>query len=329
MNHPLTRRRAIGQLAAMAGATALPRLALAADEWPSKPVRVLVSNPPGQAVDIIGRLFAESFSKRFGQQFFVDNKPGAGGVIGTEMGVRAAPDGYTLSITSSGPLVVTPAIRANVPYDPIKDFTHVSNIALTPQTLIVGSTSPFKTVKDVVDAAKAKPGQLNYATSGVGSTSHLGMEAFCATVGIKMNHIPYKGNQEALTQLIAGDVALGSDTVPGTLSMVKAGKLRALGVAAPTRSPFLPDVPTLTEQGYKVEALGWIGLSSSAGTPRPIVDKLNRAIHEALATNEFKERFQTLAFVSIADTPEQFESFIRVERDKWAAVAKAANVRVE
>ena len=325
------RHLCIASASAAGTALGLPAIVRAVEPvWPSAhTVRMIVSNPPGQAVDTVGRLFAEYFSKNLGQQFYVDNKAGAGGLIGTAEGARASPDGYTLSITSSGPLVVTPAIKSNVPYDPLKDFAHISNIALTPQTMIVGDSSPFRSVKDVIDAAKAKPGQLNYATSGIGSTSHLGMESFCTTAGIKMTHIPYKGNAEALTQLIAGDVALGSDTVPGALSMVKAGKLRALGVAAPQRSPYLPDVPTLIEQGYNVEALGWIGISSSAGTPKPIIDKLNKAVHAALGTPEFKAKFQTLAFVSIADTPQQFESFIRAERDKWAAVAKAANVHVE
>ncbi|MBG9387962.1 Bug family tripartite tricarboxylate transporter substrate binding protein [Caenimonas aquaedulcis] len=325
-----SRRELIAGLGALAAAGAVPVSAWAADgDWPTRPVKIIVANPPGQAVDIVGRLFAESFSKTFGQPFVVDNKPGAGGLTATAIGSHAPPDGYTLLISSSGPLVVTPAIKKGMPYDSLKDFTHIGNIALTPQVLIVGAGSPFKTVKDVIDAAKAKPGQLNYATSGIGSTSHLGMEAFCSAVGVKMTHIPYKGNQEALTQLISGDVALGSDTVPGALAMIKAGKLRALGIAAPDRSPFIPDVPTLAEQGYKVEALGWIGLSAPAGLPRATLDKLNRAIQAALATPEFKEKFTSLALVSIAGTPEQFEGFVRSELGKWSAVAKAANVQVE
>jgi tripartite-type tricarboxylate transporter receptor subunit TctC len=325
-----SRRRVLSTLGAWAGASAVPGLAFSAEtDWPKRPVKIIVANPPGQAVDIVGRLFADSFAKTFGQPFVVENRPGAGGMTATAYGAHVAPDGYILTITSSGPMVVTPAIRRDMPYDPLKDFTHIGNIALTPQCLIVGASSPFKTVGDLVAAAKAKPGVLNYATPGVGSTAHLGMEAFCATVGIKMVHIPYKGNQEAIAQLISGDVALGSDTVPGALAMVKAGKLRALGIAAADRSPYLPDVPTLAEQGYKVEALGWIGLSGPAGLPRPIVDKVNAAIQSALVTPQFKEKFQALALISIAGTPEQFESFVRSERTKWSAVAKAANVQVE
>jgi tripartite-type tricarboxylate transporter receptor subunit TctC len=327
--HPL-RRRILHCAGALVGVSTLPGTARAAlDDWPLRAVRILVANPPGQAVDIVGRLFADSFSRTFGQPFFVENKPGAGGVMATEMGARAAPDGYTLTITSSGPLVVGPAIKRSMPYDAIKDFTHISNIALTPQVLLVSESSPLKSVKDLVAAAKARPGQLNYSTPGIGSTAHLGMEAFCATAGITMNHIPYKGNIQALTELVAGETVAGSDTVPGALPMVKTGKLRAIGIAAPERSPFMPDVPTFTEQGYKVEALGWIGLSGSAGLPRSIVAKLNRAIHAALATPEFQEKFRSLALVSIADSPEHFESFVRAERDKWNAVAKGANVQVD
>lgn len=325
-----SRRRLLGGIGALACVSALPGLAWAAEsDWPTHPVKILVANPPGQAVDIVGRLFAESFSKTFGQQFYVENKPGAGGVMATEMGARAAPDGYTLTITSSGPLVVGPAIRRSMSYDSLKDFTHISNIALTPQVLLVNQSSPLKSVKDLVAAAKAKPGQLNYATPGIGSTGHLGMEAFCSTADIKMNHVPYKGNVQALTELVAGETAVGSDTVPGALPMVNTGRLRAIGISAPDRSPFMSDVPTLAEQGYKVEALGWIGLSAPAGLPRPIVEKLNRAIHSALATPEFQEKFKTLALVSIADTPEHFESFIRAERDKWNAVARSAKVQVD
>ncbi|HST91265.1 MAG TPA: tripartite tricarboxylate transporter substrate binding protein [Brevundimonas sp.] len=324
------RRRLLGSAYALACVSGLPRLSRAAGEdWPQRTVKILVANPPGQAVDIVGRLFAESLSRTLGQPFYVENKPGAGGVMATEMGVRAAPDGYTLTITSSGPLVVSPAIRKAMPYDAIKDFTHISNIALTPQVLLVGESSPFKSVSDLVAAAKARPGQLNYSTPGIGSTGHLGMESFCSTAGITMNHVPYKGNIQALTELVAGETTVGSDTVPGALPMVKSGKLRAIGIAAPDRSPFMPDVPTLAQQGYKVEALGWIGLSGPAALPRTIVTKLNRAIHDALATSEFQEKFKTLALVSIADTPEHFESFIRAERDKWNAVAKAANVQVD
>jgi tripartite-type tricarboxylate transporter receptor subunit TctC len=299
-----------------------------AEDWPSRPVRILVANPPGQAVDIIARLFADSFGRKFGQQFIVENKPGAGGMIATEMGARAAPDGYTLTVTSSGPLVITPAIRRKVAYDALKDFSHIANIALTPQSLLVGSNSPLKSVADLVALAKKNP-ELNYATSGIGSTSHLTMEAFASAAGLKLNHVPFKGNQELLAQLAAGEIPVGLDTVPGALGMIKSGRVRAIGVAAPERSPFLPDVPTLIEQGVDAVGLGWIGLSGPAGLPRPIVTKVNQAIQEALEEPAFKERFAAMAFVSIASSPEEFTAFIAAERDKWNKVARDANVVVE
>lgn len=194
MNLPAIRTALAAITLAAACATGHAQQPDAAAAWPSRPVKILVANPPGQAVDIIARLFADSFGRAFGQQFIVENRPGAGGMIATEMGARAAPDGYTLTVTSSGPLVVTPAIRRKVSYDALKDFTHIANIALTPQSLLVGAKSPLKTVADLIALAKKQP-ELNYATSGIGSTSHLTMEAFAAAAGLKLNHVPFKATR--------------------------------------------------------------------------------------------------------------------------------------
>jgi tripartite-type tricarboxylate transporter receptor subunit TctC len=302
----------------------------AAATWPDHPVRIIVATPPGQAVDILGRLFAEAFARAFKQSFIVENKAGAGGMIGTNYVARAAPDGYTLMVASSGPLVVTPAINPKTPYDPVADFAPIGNIALTPQMLLVGASSPFKTVADVVAAAHARPGRLNFSSTGIGSTSHLAMERFRAAADIQLNHIPFKGNQDAFAQLIAGDVAVGFDTVPGALTVVKSGMLRALAVAAPQRSPFLPDVPTFAEAGYpSVQAIGWVGLAAPAGTPPDIVARLNEQLRAAMATPAMKERFATLAFVPADDTPQSFGDFIKSERKIWADVAHKAGVQVE
>jgi tripartite-type tricarboxylate transporter receptor subunit TctC len=299
-------------------------------DWPSHPVRIIVGTPPGQAVDILGRLLADYFNKTFKQSFIVENRAGVGGMIATRDVAHLPADGYTLLVASSGPLVMTPAIHSKMPYDSVQDFAPIANVALTPQMLLVGRSSPYQSVKDVVAAAKAKPGELNFSSTGLGSTSHLAMEVLQKEAGIQLHHVPYKGNQDATTAMVAGDVAVGFDTVPGSLSAVKGGLLRPLAVAAPQRSPFLPDVPTFKELGYPgVEAMGWIGLAAPAGTPPAIVDKLNKAIHAALSTPEFKERFNTLAFVPIVDTPEQFGKFVAEERDRWAKVAHDANALVD
>lgn len=327
------RRRAAVIASAMLAVGSVAVTATAAQkggDWPNHPVRVIVGAPPGQAVDILGRLLAEYLNKKFGQPFVVENRAGAGGMIATRDVAHMQPDGYTLLIASSGPLVMAPAIHSKMPYDSVKDFAPIANIALTPQMLLVGAKSPFKSVADIVRAAKAKPGHLNFSSTGLGSTSHLAMEVLQKEAGIRLLHIPFKGNQDATAQLVAGDVAMGFDTVPGSLTAVKGGLLRPLAVAAPQRSPFLPDVPTFAELGYPgVQAVGWIGLAAPAGTPSAIVDKVNQAIHEALAKPEIKQKFEVLAFVPVVDTPQQFGQFIARERDRWAKVAHDAKVQVD
>ena len=308
----------------------LSRGADAEPAWPAHPVRILVGSPPGQAVDIIGRVLAEDFSKAFGQQFFVDNRVGAGGMLSTAIGAKAAPDGYTLIIASSGPMVMTPAINSKVPYDPVRSFAPIANVALTPQTMIVGAASPFKTVADVIAAARARPGILNYSSVGIGSTGHLAMEVLQGAAGIRLNHVPFKGNQEAATSLVSGDVAVGFDTVPGSMTMIRGGRLRALALAGPKRSPYLPDVPTFAEAGFPaVNAVGWVGLAAPAGTPVAVLDKLNKQIAASLASPAVKERFAVLALVPVGDSREQFASFIASERTRWAQIAKDAGVKEE
>ncbi|MEI6724307.1 MAG: tripartite tricarboxylate transporter substrate binding protein, partial [Betaproteobacteria bacterium] len=204
-----------------------------AQPWPSRPVKIVVGFAPGSGTDILARVMAERFSKTLGQPFVVENKPGAGGSIAAEQVKNAAPDGYTLVAAGSGPFGVNPALYAKLPYDALRDFELIGNIVLTPQAIVVGAQSPFATLKDLVAAAKAKPGEIAYASLGTGSTSHLTTEAFMSAAGIKLNHVPFKGSSDAQTQIMGGSVVLMSDTVPGILNQVKNGKLRALGVAIP------------------------------------------------------------------------------------------------
>jgi len=315
----------------LAAALVLTASAVAfAQPYPSKPVKVIVPFTAGSATDILARVMADQFGRSMGQAFIVENKPGAGGIVGTEQAKVAPPDGYTLIMAGSGPFGINPGIYSKLPYNPLKDFELVGNIGLTPQSIVVGVQTPYRTLKDFVAAAKAGPGDISYASLGNGSTSHLTMEAFQAAAGIQLNHIPFKGSSDAQTQLIGGNVTAMSDTIPGVLAQVKAGKLRALGVAIPQRSPFLPDVPTVAEQGYPgFESVGWIGLAAPANTPSAVVDKLNAEIRKMLASPEVKEKFTQLAFVPVGDSRAQFAAFVRSEIVKWSKVAKESGAKAD
>jgi tripartite-type tricarboxylate transporter receptor subunit TctC len=301
-----------------------------AQPYPAKPVKVIVPFTAGSATDILARVMADQFSKSMEQPFVVENKPGAGGIVGTEQAKIAPPDGYTLIMAGSGPFGINPGVYSHLPYDPVKDFELIGNIGLTPQSIVVGSQAPYRTLREFVAAAKAKPGEISYASLGTGSTSHLTMEAFQRAAGIKLNHIPFKGSSDAQTQLMGGNVVAMSDTVPGVLAQVKAGKLRPLGVAIPQRSPFLPDVPTVGEQGYPgFESVGWIGLAAPAKTPAAILDKLNAEIRKMLDSPEVKRKFNDLAFVPVGDSREQFTAFVKSEIAKWSKVAKDSGAKAD
>jgi tripartite-type tricarboxylate transporter receptor subunit TctC len=315
-------------------ALALLALAFAApafpQAYPTKPVKIIVAFTAGSATDILARVVAEHLTRALGQPFVVENKPGAGGSVGTAQAKDAPPDGYTLVAAGSGPFGINPAIYSKLPYDPLKDFELIGNIVLTPQALVVGAQAPYKTLRDFVAAAKAKPGEIAYASLGNGSTSHLTMEAFQSAAGIKLNHIPFKGSSDAQTQLIGGQVPVMSDTVPGVLAQVKAGKLRALGVAIPQRSPYLPDVPTIAEQGFAgFESVGWIGLAAPAKTPAPILDRLNAEIKKMLEDPAVKARFEQLAFTPVGDSRAEFTAFVRSEIAKWSKVAKDSGAKAD
>jgi tripartite-type tricarboxylate transporter receptor subunit TctC len=294
-----------------------------AQPYPARPVKIVVPFTAGSATDILARVVGEQLTRSMGQPFIVENKPGAGGAVGAEQVKNAAPDGYTLIAAGSGPFGINPGVYKSLPYDPIKDFELIGNIVLTPQAIVVGAQTPYRNVKDLVAAAKARPGEIAFASLGTGSTSHLTMEAFQSAAGIKLNHIPFKGSSDAQTQIIGGSVPTMSDTVPGVLAQVKAGKLRAIGVAIPQRSPYLPDVPTLAEQGYPgFESVGWIGLAAPARTPPAILDRLNAEIRKMLDDPAVKARFEQLAFTPVGDSRAQFTAFVKSEISKWSKVAK-------
>jgi tripartite-type tricarboxylate transporter receptor subunit TctC len=323
--------RSINRVAAFATAALLCVASTAfAQAYPTKPVKIIVAFTAGSATDILARVVADSLSKSLGQPFLVENKPGAGGSVGTAQAKDAAPDGYTLVAAGSGPFGINPAIYSNLPYDPLRDFEPIGHIVLTPQVIVVGAQTPYKSIKDLVAAAKAKPGEIAYASLGNGSTSHLTIEALQSAAGIKMNHIPFKGSSDAQTQIIGGQVPLMSDTVSGVLAQVKAGKLRAIGVAIPQRSPYLPDVPTIAEQGFPgFESVGWIGLAAPAKTPVAILDKLNAELRKINQDPAVKAKLEQLAFTPITGSRQEFGAWIKSEIEKWKKVAKDSGAKAD
>src|SRR5450432_1217904 len=301
-----------------------------AQGYPDRPVKIIVAFSAGSATDIIARVTADQFSKSMGQPFIVENRAGAGGIVGTDAAKNAPPDGYTLTACPSGPFGINPGIYSKLPYDPIKDFEPISNLVLTPQVIVVGSQTPYRTLKDLLGAAKAKPGEIAYGSLGIGSTSHLTMEALQAAAGVTMNHIPFKGGAEAQTQIMGGAFPTMSDTITGVLTQVRAGKLRALGVAIPTRSPYLPDVPTIAEQGFPgFESVGWIGLCAPAGTPAAILDKLNAEVKKMLASPDARAKIDELAFTPVGNSRAQFAAWMKAEIAKWSKIAKDSGARAD
>jgi tripartite-type tricarboxylate transporter receptor subunit TctC len=299
-----------------------------AQQYPAKPVRIIVPFPPGQATDILARLLGDQLSKSLGQQFIADNRPGAGGAVGTEAAAKAAPDGYTLVMATISTFGINPSLYPKLGYSPLRDFAPISNLGLTPQTLVASPKSGFGSLKDFVE--KAKTTELSYASSGNGSASHLSMELFRTASGAKLSHVPFKGNAEALTQVFGGEIPVMFDAIPGVLAPIKSGKVKALGIASPKRSPFLPDLPTIAEQGYPgFEAVGWIGIAAPARTPEPILKTLQAAIAKALEQPEMQKRMSELAFVPVGDTPEQFTAFIKSENAKWAKAVKESGAKVD
>ena len=304
--------------------------AQAQTDYPSKPIRIVVQFTPGTSTDIIGRLVGQKLTEAWGQPVVVDNRPGAGAIIGTEAAAKAPADGYTLVMAVSSAFGINPGLVPNLPYDVMRDFSLITNVVLTPQTLIVPAASPVKSVKELVAAAKARPGALNYGSLGSGSTSHLTTELFRSTAGIQLTHVPYKGSPPAYTDLFSGNLQLMFDAVPAVIPHAKSGKLRALAVGSSSRSPFLPDVPTVAESGYPgFEAVGWIGLAAPAKTPEAVLNKINAEVVKILGTADMKERLAGLGVTPVGDTREQFTAFVRSEIAKWGKLIRDAGIKAD
>jgi tripartite-type tricarboxylate transporter receptor subunit TctC len=295
-------------------------------DYPSRTVRIVVPSPPGGGTDIVGRVLAHHFSKSYGQQFFVENKPGAGNMIGIESVARAAPDGYTLLMVPAT-LALNSVLYKKVPYHPIKDFAPITLAATAPLVLIVHPTLPAQTLSEFIALAKREPGKMSYGTAGIGTAPHLCMELLKSMAGIDLVHIPYKGTAPAAADVVSGQIAAMFATALTARPMIDSGRVRALAVSGPQRVQALPKVPPVADAGVPgYAAMQWYGLLAPAGTPQPVIARLNAEALRALKTDEMRERLAVDGAEPQGSTPEEFGALIKSELDKWARVTRAAGI---
>ena len=310
---------------ALAGAA----MAQAPADYPNKPVRIIVPFAPGGPTDVIGRMFAQKLSERMGQQFYVENMPGAGGNIGTAVAVKAPADGYTILVVSTG-FMVNPSLYAKVPYDPLKDFTPLTLIAVSPNVLFVHPSVPATTVKELIDLIKSNPGKYSYAHASIGSTPHLSGELLKLTFGLDLVTVPFTSAALAINSTLGGHTPIGITALPPAVANIKEGRLRGLAVMAVKRPAVLPDVATLAEAGVPdQEADTLTGLVMPAGTPKAIIDRLHDEIVRIGNLPDMKERLQTIGFIPVLNTPEEFGIRIKIEMTKWGKVVSNAKLRIE
>jgi tripartite-type tricarboxylate transporter receptor subunit TctC len=304
--------------------------ATSAQQYPNRPVKVIIPWPPGQATDLAARIVGEKLSQALGQPFIMENKPGAGGAIGTEQVVKSPPDGYTLLAASSGPISIMPNLQ-KIPYDPLKDLAPISQIAAAPFALVVPANFPASNAKEFLALVRANPGKYTFASSGTGATAHMFAELFNSMAQLKVLHIPYKGSVPALTDVIGGQVAYAIETVAATGGFIKSGKLKTLGVTSAQRSGALPDVPTLAEAadlpGY--DCVAWVGYAAPAGTPREIVMKLAAEIQKAVQAADLKGRYVALGMDPASNSPDEMMAYLRREQDRYALIIKNAGIKIE
>jgi tripartite-type tricarboxylate transporter receptor subunit TctC len=301
-----------------------------AQTWPSKPIRIVIAQAPGSATDVISRVVAIPLGEALGQPIVIDARPGAGGVLGTEVAARSAPDGYTLFMGNNSTHGSNPAVYAKLPYDAVKDFAPVSFVASVPYVLVVDPSLPVKSVQEFVAYAKARPGKLNYASAGNGSTHHFCGELFKSMTGVDMQHIPYKGSGPGIAGLLGGEVSMMFSNVADIGSQIKAGKVRALAVTAQRRAATLPDVPTMAEAGLPDFVItSWFGLLVPAGTPAPIVARLNAETVKVLGKAEVKATLAQQGLEVAPSSPEAFATHIKSEIARFTQIAKAAGIKAE
>ncbi|MBM3358017.1 MAG: tripartite tricarboxylate transporter substrate binding protein [Betaproteobacteria bacterium] len=323
-----TRRRgaAFVFLAAWTATGALPA---AAQEYPAKPVRIVIGFPPGGATDLVSRLMAPKYTEIFKQQFIVDNRPGANGVIGSDLAAKATPDGHTLHLATIGSLVISPAI-GKVPYDPLKDFAPISQAVALQNIFIVHPTLPTRSLKELIALARSRPGKLNFASSGIGSPGHLAGELFKNMAKVDVVHVPYKGGGPAMVDLIAGHIEIFVAVISTAVPQVKAGKARALAVTGNKRAEALADVPTVAETGLKgYEATNWYGMVTPANTPQAIIERLNKATVAVLAMPDVRKALLDNGIDAASSSPGEFAAHIRAETAKWTKVVREAGVKAE
>jgi tripartite-type tricarboxylate transporter receptor subunit TctC len=301
-----------------------------AQAYPNHVIRLVVPFPAGGTTDILARAAAQKLTESLGQPVAVDNRPGAAGNIGADVVAKSAPDGYTLLMGTVGTHAINPSLYAKMPYDHVKDFVPVVLVAGVPNVLVVNPSVPVYSVADLIKLAKSKPGAINFASSGSGTSIHLSGELFKTIAGVDMTHVPYKGSAPALTDLVGGQVQLMFDNLPSSLALIKSGKLRAIAVTSLQRAPVLPDVPTIAESGLPgFEASSWFGVLAPAGTPAPVVARLNADVNKWLQSPEAREQLLAQGAVAAGGTPEQFAAHIRAETEKWAKVVKASGAKVD
>jgi tripartite-type tricarboxylate transporter receptor subunit TctC len=301
-----------------------------AQDYPSKPIRLVVPYPPGSGTDIVGRLLAQRLGESLGQQVYVDNRPGAGATIGTAFVAKGTPDGYTILMADLGPLAIGPSFYRQLPYDPIKELAPISQVAVLPFVLVVHPSVPANNVPELIALARAKSGQLNYASVGNGTAVHLATELFRQIAGIDIVHIPYKGSAPALTDLVAGRTSMMFVNVLSVRGFLESGQLRAVAIGTAERSPAMPEVPTVAESTQPNFRAGvWFGLLAPAETPRAIIDRLNAETVRVLQTPDFKAKLIEQGAESIPSSAEQFSALIQAEITKWADVIRSSGVRME
>jgi tripartite-type tricarboxylate transporter receptor subunit TctC len=301
-----------------------------AQSYPNRSIRLVVPFPAAGTTDILARAVAQKLTESLGQSVVVDNRPGAAGNIGSDLVAKSPPDGYTLLMGTVGTHAINPSLYSKMPYDHIKDFVPVVLVAGVPNVLVVNPALPINSVADLIKLAKEKPGTINFASSGSGTSIHLSGELFKTMAGVDMTHVPYKGSAPALTDLMGGQVQIMFDNLPSSLAQIRAGKLRAIAVTSMTRAPALPNVPTISESGLPgFEASSWFGVLAPAGTPAPIVARINAEVNKWLQSADAREKLLSQGAEAAGGSPEQFATFIRAETEKWAKVVKASGAKVD
>jgi tripartite-type tricarboxylate transporter receptor subunit TctC len=312
-----------------AAALALIAATAIGQTYPTKPIRMIMPNAPGSANDTLGRIVAAHLGEALGQQIVIDNRAGAGGLLGMEIGKNSAPDGYTLAAASTAAMSIAPHIYKSLPYDPLRDFEYISLYAATPNVLVVNPNTPAKNMKEWIDWMKANGKSLNMASAGAGSQSHLTGVALLADAGLQSTHVPYKGGGASVAAVVAGESQWTITPAPAVMGLIKSGRLRALAQSLPQRTPLLPDVPSVKEFIPKFDYSGWNGLLAPKGTPRPILVKLRNTLIEVTKKLQFIEQFAAQGAQVVTDTPEEFREFVRREIESSGAVVRAAGLKVE